>query len=136
MHRSILITVLLLFNVPLLADTRDEIRTALEFFAQVWNENDIEAMQGYYHSEFIQISDDGTVDRAQHMENIRNLIDDGGDRGQLDYEDVTVRELGDDHAMAFGNMALTFRDGSSIDTWFATVYEKTPFGWKALMTRN
>lgn len=136
MHRSMLFTVLLLFNAPLSADTRTEITTALDFFAQVWNENDIEAMQGYYHSEFVQVSDDGTVERAQHLENIRDLIDDGGDRGKLDYTDVTVRELGDDHAMAFGKMALTFRDGSSIDSWFATVYEKTPFGWKALMTRN
>ena len=28
------------------------------------------------------------------------------------------------------------KDGSSIETWFTTVFVNTPFGWKALLTHN
>ena len=38
--------------------------------------------------------------------------------------------------MAYGRVALKFRDGSVLESWFTTVYVKTPFGWKALLTRN
>jgi len=27
-------------------------------------------------------------------------------------------------------------DGASIANWLSTIYEKTPFGWKAVLTRN
>ena len=126
----------LIVSLPLHADTETEIRAALDFFAQVWNENDIDAMQGYYHSGFVQVGDEAPIGRDQHLENIRTLIDDGGDRGRLGHSRVVVEELGSEHAVAYGHMALTFQDGSAIDTWFTTVYVKTPFGWKAILTRN
>ena len=34
------------------------------------------------------------------------------------------------------SVLFTFKDGSSIESWFSTVYENTPFGWKALLTTN
>ncbi len=134
--RRLLPLLFLVLSLPVHADTEAEIRTALDFFAQVWNENDIEAMQGYYHSGFMQISNEGRIDRDQHLKNVRALVDDGGDRGKLVYSDVIVQELGEDHAMASGHLALEFKDGSAIDTWFTTVYVRTPFGWKAILTRN
>ena len=134
--RRLVLLLALAVSLPLHADTETEIRTALDFFAQVWNEDDIEAMQGYYHSGFVRVTQQGRTDRAQHLKNIRTLIDDGGDRGRLGYSDVIVQELGTEHAIASGHMALTFEDGSAIDTWFSTVYVKTPFGWKAILTHN
>lgn len=134
--RRLVLLLALTVSLPLHADTETEIRTALDFFAQVWNEDDLEAMQGYFHSGFVQVNQRGRTDREQHIQNIRTLIDDGGDRGRLGYSDIVVQELGAEHAVASGHMALTFEDGSAIDTWFSTVYVKTPFGWKAILTHN
>ena len=41
-----------------------------------------------------------------------------------------------DHAMAYGLSTMAFEDGSSLQNWFTTVYVNTPFGWRALLTRN
>jgi ketosteroid isomerase-like protein len=135
MIRSITL-VLMLFVTPLAADTQSEIRTALEYYAEVWNENDLDAIEGYYHQDFVLVTTEGVISRAQQMSGIRNLVSEGGDRGEMSYSQVTVEELGDRHAMAYGRFALDFKDGSTLASWFTTVYVKTPFGWKALLTRN
>ena len=135
MRRLILLLALIVVP-PAHADTETEIRTALDYFAQVWNEDNLEAMQGYFHADFVQVNQRGRTDREQHIRNISTLIDDGGDRGRLGYSEIVVQELGTEYAMASGHMALTFDDGSELDTWFSTVYAKTPFGWKALLTHN
>lgn len=131
-----LILALLLISTPLAADTRSEITAALDYFAQVWNENDIEAIQGYYHPDFVLLIDSGPLSRDDQMDRIRTLINDGGDRGKLETSDVQVKELGDSHAMAWGYQVLKFKDGSSLGSWFSTVYVNTPFGWKAILTRS
>lgn len=131
--RTFILLVLLLLAAPLSADTGSEIRAALDYYAEVWNENAIEAIEGYYHQDFVQVNDEGTLSRQQQIEGIRSL---DGDRGQMTVSQVTVKELGDEHAMAYGKLSLAFEDGSSLDSWFTTVYVNTPFGWKALLTRN
>lgn len=134
--RRLALLLLLIVSAPVYADTETEIRAALDFFVQVWNEDDVEAIQGYYHPRFVQIGRNGPVSREEHVRNILTLIHDGGDRGTLAYSDIVVEELGAEHAMAYGHMTLGFEDGSAIDAWFTTVYVKTPFGWKAILTRN
>ena len=134
--RTLILLVLLFLAAPLAADTTSEIKTALDYYAQVWNENDIEAIEGYYHSEFVLVTKDGTVSRQQQLDGIRSIGSNGGDRGELSHSGVNVKELGDGHAMAWGEITLKFEDGSSINSWFTTVYAQTPFGWKALLTRN
>lgn len=120
----------------LVADTRSEITLVLEYFEQIWNENDIEALQGYYHPDFVLVTDDGTQTREQQVDRIRILVTDGGDRGVVDHSDVVIKEIGETHALAYGHLSLKFKDGSSLDAWFSTVFVETPFGWKALLTRN
>ena len=134
--RTLILLAFLSLAAPLAADTTSEIKTALDYYAQVWNENDIEAIEGYYHSEFVLVTKDGTVSRQQQLDGIRSIGSNGGDRGELSHSGVNVKELGDGHAMAWGKITLKFKDASSIDSWFTTVYAKTPFGWKALLTRN
>jgi ketosteroid isomerase-like protein len=135
MHKWIAL-VFLFLAAPVAADTQTEIRTALDYLAQVWNEKDLDAIAGYYHSDFVMIAETGAVSRQQFLDDIAQIGKRGGDRGQLGFSDVMVRPLGDDHAMAFGQSTMSFEDGSSLQTWFTTVYVKTPFGWKALLTRN
>jgi ketosteroid isomerase-like protein len=131
-----LILFLVFASPSLVADTRSEITSVLDYFEEIWNENDIEAIQGYYHPDFVLVNDSGALTREQQIDRIRSLVNDGGDRGELDHSDLVVRELGDSHALAYGHLALKFEDGSSLAAWFSTVFEKTPFGWKALLTRN
>ena len=67
---------------------------------------------------------------------IESIAQSEGDRGELTYSRVEVRALGDGHALAYGMRRLAFKDGSSMETWFSTVYADTPFGWKAILTHQ
>lgn len=126
-----------LLHVSLLAaDTRSEIMAALDYYADVWDAGEIDAISGYYHQDFVLVNDNGVIPLGQQIDDLKAVAEAGQDRGDLEYSNVTVRELGDDHAMAYGQLSLTFEDGSAIESWFTTVYVKTPFGWKALLTRN
>jgi ketosteroid isomerase-like protein len=119
-----------------LADTEAEIKAALDYYAEVWNEGDLETIRGYYHSDFVLVTPQGPVSLAQRNADIESITRSGEDRGELSYSGVKVRPLGDDHALAWGELRLAFKDGSSIDSWFSTVYVKTPFGWKAVLTHQ
>jgi ketosteroid isomerase-like protein len=127
---------LLLTCVTAVADTRDEITTALDYYAEVWNEGDFEALRGYYSPDFVLVSARGVETLAQRFEDIGALAASGEDRGELSYSNVEVTALADRHAMAYGRMRLQFKDGSELDSWFSTVYSKTPFGWKAVLTHQ
>jgi ketosteroid isomerase-like protein len=120
----------------LIADTKSEISLALDYFGEVWSEGDLEAIRGYYHPEFVLITANGPIPLAQRLADFESVVREGKDQGALSHSELTVKELGDKHAMAFGHASLKFKDGSALDTWFTTVYVKTPFGWRAILTSN
>jgi ketosteroid isomerase-like protein len=126
--------VLLAGSVP--ADTREEITTALDYYAEIWNEGDFEALRGYYSPDFVHVSARGVESLAQRFEEMNTLASSGEDRGELSHDNLKVVALADGHAMAYGQIRLQFKDGSSIETWFSTVYARTPFGWKAILTHQ
>jgi hypothetical protein len=134
--RIILLSILALSAGPALADTRSEITSAVDYYAEVWNEGDIEALRGYYDSKFVLVTARGVQPLAQRLDDLNALSGAGEDRGELSYTGVQVKSLGEGHALAYGQMRLQFKDGSSIDSWFSTVYTKTPFGWKAILTHQ
>jgi len=136
MIKICVLTLLLLQAVPLRADTETEITTALDYYAEVWNEGDVEAIRGYYAPDFVLISRDGPISLQDRFEDIKTVMQDGQDRGELETSQVTVRELGEKHAVAYAYSRLKFKDGSELNTWFTTVYEKTPFCWKAILTQD
>lgn len=119
-----------------LADTRDEITTALDYYAERWNEGDFEALNGYYDPAFVLVTRDGRLPLSARLADLESLASSGKDRGELDYSNVQVQALGDGYALAHGSARLQFADGSAIDSWFSTVYRKTPFGWKAILTHQ
>lgn len=121
---------------PALADARDDIATAIDYYAEMWNEGDVEALRGYYHPSFVQITVDGIIPLTQRIADLNTLAAPGQDRGELSYSNVKVTPLADGHALAYGQMQLHFKDGSSLESWFSTVYAKTPFGWKAILTHQ
>lgn len=118
------------------ADTEAEISAALDYFAEVWQEGDLETMRGYYHPDFVLVTAEGPVSLTQRMADLDAITKSGEDRGELNHSGVKIQALSDAHALAWGKRRLAFRDGSSIETWFSTVYAKTPFGWKAILTHQ
>ena len=134
-RHSVLLCILLAC-VTAMADTRDEITTALDYYAEIWNEGDFEALRGYYSPDFVLVSARGVETLAQRFDDMNTLAAAGDDRGELTYSNVKVTALADQHALAYGQMRLQFNDGSSIESWFSTVYAKTPFGWKAILTHQ
>ena len=136
MMKFMLVSLLLLLAGPLRADTESEIATALDYFSEVWNAGDLEAIRGYYHPDFVLINQDGATPLQQRLDDIKSVTSDGEDRGVMETSQVTVRELGEKYAVAYAYSVLTFKDGYAINKWLTTVYEKTPFGWNAILTQN
>ncbi len=126
----------LLLAAPVAADTREELVAALDYFAEMLNEGDVEALRGFYHPEFKLITANGLVSLQERMADLEALVASGGDRGELAHHDLKIIELAENNAVAYGRTTLTFKDGSSLEAWFSTVFVKTPFGWKALLTHT
>lgn len=118
------------------ADTSAEIKSALDYYAEAWNEGDLELIRSYYHPDFVLVTSSGTRTLAQRLGEIESVIKPGEDRGMLSNSEVTIEAIEQNHALAYGHMRLVFKDGTRLDTWFSTVYLKTPFGWKALLTHT
>jgi ketosteroid isomerase-like protein len=133
--RYILLTLILIAS-PIQADTDNEIRASLDYLAEVWNEGDLAAFRSYYHSDFVTISKDGAITLNRWLEDLEAIAEGGKDRGKLTHTDIQVKSLGDDQALAWGQRSLSFKDGSGFNSWFTTVYVKTPFGWKAIHAHN
>lgn len=125
-----------LMTSPVIADTEAEITAALDYFAEIWNEGDLDAIEGYYHPDFVLVTDAGSIAQGQRIDDLRAIAQAGEDRGVLDHSHIRVKALEEKHAMAYGELHLKFKDGSAINVWFTTVYVKTPFGWKAILTHN
>ena len=49
MARILLLCVLTAFSAPLLADTETEITTLLDYFAEMWNQEDTDFLSSYFH---------------------------------------------------------------------------------------
>ena len=135
-NRLVAIFLLLFLAGSVNADTKDEVLAVLNYYADMWNQGDVDALLGYYHQDFINVTDKGIVQRAQLIDDIGEIAQSGEKRSKLDFSELEVRSLGDDNAVAYGISRLQFDDGSSITNWFSTIYVKTPFGWKAVLTRN
>ena len=135
-NRLVAILLLLFMAGPVNADTKTEVLAVLDYYADMWNQADVDALLGYYHQDFINVTDKGIVQRAQLIDDIGAIAQSGEKRSKLDFSQVEVRTLGEENAVAYGISRLQFDDGSAITSWFSTIYVKTPFGWKAVLTRN
>ena len=135
-NRLVAIFLLLFLAGPVNADTKDEVLAMLNYYADMWNQGDVDALLGYYHQDFVNVTDKGIVQRSQLIDDIGAITQSGEKRSKLDFSELEVRSLGEGNAVAYGISRLQFDDGSSITNWFSTIYVKTPFGWKAVLTHN
>lgn len=129
---------ILLFLSPLSvsADSKTEISVAFEYLEQVWNEGDLEAIRGHYSSDFVFYSDSEELNLKQRIEDLAVIMEEGKDRGSLEFSNIQIRPLGDEHALAWGRTRLSFKDGTEFRSRFSSIYKKTPFGWKVVFTHN
>ena len=118
-----------------MADTQSDILAALDYYAEMWNEGDFDALASYYHQDFVLVTDKGAVPGRQRVSDLK-LLAETGDSGRMKHDSLVVKELGKGYAAAYGQFTLSFEDGSNISTWFTTIYVKTPFGWKAMLAHN
>lgn len=134
--RPALLLTCLLLSPAVPADAVEDIGSALDYYAEIWNEGDLEALRGYYHPDFKLITPNGVITLEQRLADLQAVTTSGGDRGELRHGELEIFAVGGKHAMAYGTLHLQFKDGSTFDTWFSTLYVNTPFGWKALLTHN
>jgi hypothetical protein len=130
------ITVLCLWCPALPADTQSDILAALDYYSEMWNDGDFDALASYYHKDFVLVTDDGPIASRERVSDLKRIAEGDGDAGRMTIDSVIVKELGEANALAFGQISLAFEDGSALSAWFTTIYLKTPFGWKAMLTRN
>ena len=127
---------LFLFSGHVQADLESEITSSLEYFEDLWRERDLESIRGNFHPDFVLISDSGILTRSERIEDLKVIMEPGKDHGELEFFEVQVRPLGDGHALTWGRSRLAFKDGTELVSLFSSVYVKTPFGWKLLMTHS
>ena len=127
---------LLLSADSVTADPETEIDGVLDYFAEMWNEGDLNAVRSYYHRDFVLVTSEGTLSMGQRLDDLEAIMEPGKDHGELNFSELKVKPIGKEHAMAYGRSSLKFSDGTEFSTYFSTVYIKTPFGWKAILTHE
>jgi len=134
--RAVFLLGFLLFANAVTADPRTEIESVLGYFAEMWNEGDLNAVRSYYHRDFVLISGEGILTLGQRLDDLEAIMEPGKDHGELSISEIQVKPLGDGHAISYGRSSLKFSDGTEMNSFFSTVYLKTPFGWKAILTHE
>lgn len=72
----------------------------------------------------------GTAKTAEAL--ARSFFRDGKPVQSLRFERVTVRPLGDRHALVVGRFVLTGGDQPEHSGWFSTIWERQPVGWRII----
>ena len=134
--RAVFLLGFLLFASTAAADSKTEIKAVLDYFAEMWNEGELNAIKGYYHRDFVLVTPDGIHSMGRRLDDLEVIMEEGKDHGELSFSEVQVKPLGEEHAIAFGRSRLKFGDGTELNDFFSTVYVKTPFGWKAILSHD
>ena len=114
-----------------------QIRQVLSDQQSAWNQGDVVTfMHGYDDSpqttfigKSIEHGYQMILARYQHNYGSREAM------GHLDFSDITVRMLGEQHAMVTGHFHLTRTQAGGGDAAgiFSLVFEKKPHGWKIIL---
>jgi ketosteroid isomerase-like protein len=62
----------------------------------------------------------------------RSFFKDGKPIQQLRFEQVTIRPLGDDHALVVGRFVLEGGGQPEHSGWFSTIWERRAEGWRVI----
>lgn len=131
-----LLSFLLFSGISGASEVQTEIKQMLNFFAEEWNEGDLESIRGRFHRDFILVTSDGIRNRQQRLDELGDVIAIGKDRGVLSFSEIEVKPLKEDYAVAYGRSRLKFKDGTELGSMFSSIYVNTPFGWKVILTHE
>lgn len=118
------------------SDAASAIPAMLRASAEAWNRGDLESFLDDYldSSETTFVGSDVSFGVDEIRERyLRSYWRTGQPEGLLRFEDLHVRPLGTDHALARGRYVLTDRNGAEQGTgFFSLVLVRTSDGWRII----
>lgn len=110
------------------------IRAALQSSADAWNRGDLKGHLAYYEPDVTFMTGNGprpgvdAIERAFSEKYFAN----GAPKQQLRFEQVAVRALGADFALATGRYILEGGGETEQSGWYTTIWQRTPEGWRTI----
>jgi ketosteroid isomerase-like protein len=114
--------------------TRGEIQTMLDQSATAWNRGDLDGHLADNADSISFMTRKGPiVGKAKTADALRrSFFKDGKPIQQLRFEQVTIRPLGDDHALVVGRFILDGGGQPEHSGWFSTIWERQAAGWRVI----
>jgi ketosteroid isomerase-like protein len=114
--------------------TRGEIQTMLDESASAWNRGDLDGHLADNADSIAFMTRKGPiVGKAKTADALRrSFFKDGKPIQQLRFEQVTIRPLGDDHALVVGRFILDGGGQPEHSGWFSTIWERQAAGWRVI----
>lgn len=111
-----------------------EIRALLDRSAAAWNRGDLDGHLADNADSITFMTGRGPVTGRDKTAEIlrRAFFRDGHPVQSLRFERVTVRPLGQDHALVVGQFVLSGGGEPERTGWFTTVWAHGPDGWRAI----
>jgi beta-aspartyl-peptidase (threonine type) len=98
-----------------------------------WTRGDLDGFIAPYAPQSTYMTSEGPVDRATMREHYRTRYFSGSTTPRpLRFEQITVRPLGDDHALMTGRFVLSGDGKADQSGWFTLVWLRTVDGWRIL----
>ena len=97
-------------------------RQVLDIQEDAWNRGDLESFLS-----------EPSVGYQAVLERYRTSYQEGdAEMGELEFSQLDIVYLGDEHALGRGHWKLTFEDGSTTGGWFTLIFVETNEGWRVL----
>ena len=111
-----------------------EIQTLLDRSASAWNRGDLDGHLADNADSISFMTRNGPiVGKAKTADALRrSFFQDGKPIQQLRFEQVTIRPLGDDHALVVGRFILDGGGQPEHSGWFSTIWERQAAGWRVI----
>lgn len=111
-----------------------EIRAMLDQSVAAWNRGDLDGHLADNADSITFMTGRGPiVGKDQTAAALRrSFFRDGKPVQALRFEQVTVRPLGDRHALVVGRFVLSGGGEADRSGWFSTVWERRPEGWRVI----
>ncbi|MGH7581267.1 MAG: YybH family protein [Gemmatimonadales bacterium] len=114
--------------------TEAEIQALLDESAASWNRGDLDGHLADNADSISFMTRNGPiVGKARTAEALRkSFFKDGKPIQQLRFEQVTIRRLGQGHALVVGHFILDGGGQPEHSGWFSTIWERQAAGWRVI----
>jgi uncharacterized protein (TIGR02246 family) len=115
-------------------DAETAIPAIMNAMAEAWNTNDLAAHIRPYADSATFMGNNGPIrGRDRVGESLaRSFWRDGKAKQRLSFDRITIRPLGEYHALQTGHFLLTGGGESDKQGWFSLTWEKTAAGWRII----